>query len=686
MSRHSLAIALLVMTLPVLPSGCSPLLDLQRLGNPSLQVSVTPCASLPLGDAAAAFFTGIAPGISLTSRIGRVPIIALGLGFSGRYLPVRAETAIWALGIEVGPTAVICPSPRLMLNAHLGGGAYLGYLEPGPMDERGIPQPGLLLRASLASEYFLSPTWSLGVAAGLSYHWGGAAFLEAAPVLSWHKPAPLSPWLQVRETRFTRLFPALYRQYETSPPGTAVVTNTSRFPMRDLRFELRSDQYMRAPAVGTVTKTIMPGESFVIPLPILLSESILAVTEGVELTADCRFDYSLQKSSFQCSVPIRLTVLDRNALEWDDDRKASLFVTEKDPSVLEFAGSTAASLGEAGHPLLTTAFQRAVALFTALSVTGMSYVRDPLSPYSGRRSGELPVDFLKFPRQTLSYRAGDCDDLAVLFCALLESAGIESALITVPGHIYAAFRCDLSPGDTERLLGGGRDLIRLASGLWVPVETTRLAEGFLAAWEDGIRQWKAHEASGDALLSAVREAWKEYPPVGLAEAPVSIPSAEQSSLQWGFEKEAGLIVGKYLEPAVRSLLAEGESWQVRNKAGILCARFGLYERALEMFAMAGDRFQTLANTGNLLLLMRRPAEAAAKLEQASRIEPRHVGVLRSLARAYALAGDFERSRSLTARLENIADPDPMPREAEAAPAAGTRGAAGGGVETVQWLE
>ncbi|MFW6293995.1 MAG: hypothetical protein ACOC7V_16970, partial [Spirochaetota bacterium] len=60
------------------------------------------------------------------------------------------------------------------------------------------------------------------------------------------------------------------------------------------------------------------------------------------------------------------------------------------------------------------------------------------------------VDFLQFPRQTLTYSSGDCDDLTALYIALLESVGVDTAFITVPGHIYAAFAVETSPEEARR--------------------------------------------------------------------------------------------------------------------------------------------------------------------------------------------------------------------------------------------
>jgi hypothetical protein len=646
-----IAATLLLLVFSSSPGHAAPFLKEQEIGNPFIQLSFSPYASVPLGDFSPAFSTGLGVGVSGNFRLGRLPVLSLGADAYLSFLPVRAENSVSVAGIALGPTFAVSLFPRLLGLVHLGAGAYVGFMGEGPMNQSVKLQVGPVVLASTSFELFLSPSLSVGLTGRCTYYWNGAAFIEVAPVLSYHIPSPRSPWLEVESLEFKSLFPALYRHYEGSPPGKTVVTNMSRFPAKDLRFEVNAERYTRGPAVGTVAKAIAPGESVTVALPVLLSESILGLTEGADLAADCRFDYVVQGKAHQSRESVRLTVRDRNAIEWDDDRKACLFVTEKDASVLKFSGSVAAILRQNEHPLLTAQFQKAVSLFTALAACGMSYVSDPVSPYARDRQINAPADFLKFPRQTLAYRAGDCDDLSVLYCALLESVGVESALITIPGHIYSAFRCDVSQAEVNELLAEGQDLISLDDRLWVPIETTQLAGGFLAAWEDGIRQWRIHTASGDARLYPVREAWGEYPPVGLPEESVELAIPTASTLQWSFEHEAGLMVAKYLEPALSRQLAAGDTPKIQSRVGILCARYGLYERALQMFARAGEYFPALVNAGSVLLLVGRPSEAAVQYERAGQLRQDHPAVLGGLARAYARLGDFERSRGFVARLE-----------------------------------
>ena len=80
----------------------------------------------------------------------------------------------------------------------------------------------------------------------------------------------------------------------------------------------------------------------------------------------------------------------------------------------------------------------ALGIFEALRLYGMNYVRDPGSAYDLLSVDSMAVDYLQFPYQTLQYKAGDCDDLSILYCTLLEAVGIETAFVTVPGHIYMA--------------------------------------------------------------------------------------------------------------------------------------------------------------------------------------------------------------------------------------------------------
>lgn len=68
-------------------------------------------------------------------------------------------------------------------------------------------------------------------------------------------------------------------------------------------------------------------------------------------------------------------------------------------------------------------------LFNSMRTYGVKYVNDR----------EQVGDYVQFPIETLKRKAGDCEDQAILYASLLESIGIKSAVIVIPGHAFAAY-------------------------------------------------------------------------------------------------------------------------------------------------------------------------------------------------------------------------------------------------------
>ncbi len=191
-------------------------------------------------------------------------------------------------------------------------------------------------------------------------------------------------------------------------------------------------------------------------------------------------------------------------MTWDDDRKAAAFVTSTDPDVLLFAKNTASDAGsKANPPAINATFRIAMALFQAMNLQGVSYVTDPTTPYESSSKNKTALDFLQFPMQTLAYRAGDCDDLSILYAALLEAAGIRTAFITVPGHIYVAF-------DLGHAEGGRESHLRQPRRRDLPRER----HGGVAAHRDHPRAEGLHrgvEGRGRGLADQQRQGSSEVP-------------------------------------------------------------------------------------------------------------------------------------------------------------------------------
>ena len=108
---------------------------------------------------------------------------------------------------------------------------------------------------------------------------------------------------------------------------------------------------------------------------------------------------------------------------------------------------------------------------------------------------------------------------------MFEALGVETAFITIPGHIYVAVALTLSPDDARSCFAHRDDLIISDNRAWLPIEITLREGGLLAAWRQGAREWRENLAREQAVLYPVREAWKLYEPVGFT------ASASESSFQ-----------------------------------------------------------------------------------------------------------------------------------------------------------
>ncbi len=121
-------------------------------------------------------------------------------------------------------------------------------------------------------------------------------------------------------------------------------------------------------------------------------------------------------------------------------------------------------------------------------VKNLIYTSDP------RASAE----YVQFPNETLKLKGGDCDDLSVLFSSLLESVGVETALVdyketTGIRHVNILVNTNLKPeeaklvtqNDTKYFLRKNDDG---NEEIWIPVETTSL-DNFNSAWNIGVEKF-----------------------------------------------------------------------------------------------------------------------------------------------------------------------------------------------------
>jgi len=147
----------------------------------------------------------------------------------------------------------------------------------------------------------------------------------------------------------------------------------------------------------------------------------------------------------------------------------------------------------------------------ALATIGINYLPDPVNTYASVSERRGAVDTIYYPVETLARHVGDCDDSTILTAALLTNLGVETCFIDAPGHIFLLADAGLTDSDVSRLMMPDGYFVPFDGRLWIPLETTRIKDGFATVWAEGAHIWGGLPAHDDSLLVPLSEARAKYP-------------------------------------------------------------------------------------------------------------------------------------------------------------------------------
>ena len=440
--------------------------------------------------------------------------LSLGGAFASLQVPVLGDS-LALLGGKAGPFIRWRPFDRWSFDIGATVGVYQ-HSRKADSDTRGT------FGGVLGAQFHLLPYLSLYAQGGYSYRFYDIRPLnsiEAALGMRLNLSEIMGGRARVRVDKKEqyRVFPVSWAWYEHNPVAMVQITNDEPNTIKDLNLAFFMDSFMSQPFTFASVPTLSPGESVDLPVTALFNEAMMSLTETVNANGTIQMQYRSLGARKGTVVPVQMPIFHRNTLSWDDDRRAAAFVSPRDSSARLFARYVAAAVesrpkqGNTPDNVLYAA-----ALFEALRLYGISYVVVPATSFARVASDESVLDNVSYPYQALYYRGGDCSYLSILFCSMLEALNIESAFITIPGHIYIAF----NTGDAA-WQAGNRNIIEIDGKRWLPVEITVPEEGFSRAWYIGARQWQSN--GGDAALYPIREAWETYPSVTVPSSGAHLP-------------------------------------------------------------------------------------------------------------------------------------------------------------------
>jgi tetratricopeptide (TPR) repeat protein len=488
--------------------------------------------------------------------------------------------------------------------------------------------------------------------------------------------------LTVSDMRIANLFPSLMQWYASHPPGTVTVSNPLPDAVDKVRISFFIPQFMDLPVESKSVARLSPGDSISFDLAPAFNQKVLELQEDMTTQVQLTVTWStggLEQSLVRTGSA---TIYRNTALTWTDTRKISSFITPNESTVSGFAARVLAGAGNAGSQRLSKTIFQAMRICDAVGAYGIAYVPDPDSPFSKALGKAETVDTVRFPRITLYNRTGDCDDTTALLCSLLESAGIHTAILTTPGHIFLAFETGEPAENAAYISGGALETLTRDGSVWIPVETTVLSQGFMASWasaSDLVKQYGKTSQFEFIPVAGMRDA---YPALPLPQSPLTVAEPARASVDRAYSASLkgftdSLYAARLIDmQSTLAKLSGSAAVKVRVRQGVLHALFGNLPEAEASFrkAIADDptMVSPYVNLANVRLLSRDQDGALLAVKQGLAQNAGSALLNLLAARIYSDKGDAANTGTYFAKAEKLS-PELAARWAALVPGLAARG-------------
>ena len=513
----------------------------------------------------------------------------------------------------------------------------------------------------LKYRYFLSPLekfkgLSFGIGFGMNYRFG----------LDPDSPKAIIKSIRLLKAEIPPVFAAMQSYYVNNPIGTIKIANIEDFSINDVEVSFFQAGFMDTPATITTIPEIEKGGELTIDLPVTFNNNVFE-TEGITpLNGEIIVEYISRTRGAKQIFSVKYELHDKTSLTWTDDRKVGAFITPADSALRNYSSYIKQVSKDTVNSGFSKKLQSGLQIYYGLKEIGCLYQVDPTSPFISAQGNALIVDSINLARTTLKRAVGDCDDLTVLYTSLLETLGIETAFITIPGHIYAAFNTGISSRDYLKVHPDKNMTINLNGNLWIPVEVTMVGEkDFMTAWKKGVDEYRMYDDDPEKrAFNLTRIAQSVYRPVALKETDLGLQYGEKINIVNGVEDN----LDRLIDVVIAHYKKEAEKTDTKtsfNKLGIRAAKYGRYEVAEDSFNRALDKdknyIQPKINVGNLYFLqeeyenaLRNYHRAEKELANLNRQKSTlYLKVVLNISRSYYELEEFERAGEYYQEIKDI---------------------------------
>lgn len=470
------------------------------------------------------------------------------------------------------------------------------------------------------------------------------------------------PPLEIDVVQLRDVFSNSYKIYERDGIGRIKLTNNTNKSMERLKVTFQLKDFMDFPTEAKLDK-LLPGQSEEVALKAVFNNSILTLTEDSSVQALIEASYFENGKRITFNKNPTVNVYDKHRLTWDERGRFATFVTPKDTPLINLGRSVATQFKETKDEA-----QLAAALFDMLGVYGMTYIQDPSNPYQVSSGKVNTVDYIQFPRETLERKSGDCDDLVAFYSSALESMGINTRVVEVPGHMFMMFSTNIAADDDGYTMDNM--YVIHEDQLWIPVETTLVGNAFIKAWEKGVAAYYKWKDKGLTILDVHAE-WETYKPASLPAATTKQSEISRAEIEKKFPSDHMSVLKISSQTKTRRYLntikKNPSDVDAHLQMGIILAKAGDRKEAMKYFdkvlSLEPKNAAAMNNRGNIFMIEDKHVDAQKAYLAATQITPKDAHVWVNLARAYKATNDVKKAKAAFVKAQGL---DPSVKEAHRA--------------------
>jgi hypothetical protein len=323
--------------------------------------------------------------------------------------------------------------------------------------------------------------------------------------------------IMLKKIRLNNIFPAHYKSYQNLPVGKLVIKNLSQQTLKNVEVNLSlegctEDKFNK---IGSIPA----GASKEIFLNAYFKNNLLEIDKNIFKEAQIQVTYWFGGTKGKKTIKKDLFIYHRNAICWDELAKIGSFITPDDSKIKYFI--TACNLEEyvKNSDFFSKNVLKAILVFDALRIYGVKYDSDRHMFFF--KKGKM-IDHIQFPQQTLRMKAGDCEDLVVLYASCLEQLGIPTAVVITSEYVFLIFDTQIDIKDAKKIRLNKNLYICRNNHIWIPIDMSQFGLLFMDAWVKGMDMYERHKE--ELKIIDIKNAWQKYPSADFLQADDWMPN------------------------------------------------------------------------------------------------------------------------------------------------------------------